>query len=1301
MRHRAWWVLVLTVSMMTAGGVAYGQNATSSAPLSGNVIDTSGAVVPGANVLVKNNATGNQSEAVTGADGRFTVPALNPGIYTVTISLIGFRTWSSPDVTMVAALPANIKAQLEVGKLEETVVVTGATEIVQTQTTTVATTLGANQISNLPLVTRNAVDFMTHLPGVDTTGTIRSNTSVLGLNMNAMNIVIDGVNVQDNYLKSTDGFFAVVRPTLDAVEEVTMTMAAQDAASAGQGAVQMRFVTRSGTIKFQGSVYNTLRNPSFNSAYYFNKRDLPRQADGKAFVDQVRVTKYGFREGGPITIPGLFDGRDKAFFFFNYENSIQPSTSARNRTAFNPTMLTGVYQYNTSSGVKSVDLLALAAKNGQIAAMDPTVAKLLADIEASTHTTGGLTQLSDPNLRRFTFSNNMNDTFGGPTVRLDVNLTSRHRLGGSFYLQKYVRDPDMLNSYDPAFPGFPVVGTMHRTNTVTSINLRSTFSSNIVNEGKFGSTGGATKFAPEISRGQYTGQLANMGGYALNLNGAAGLSNAYCCNFNSTRNSPVWSVEDTLNWIHGSHSVSMGGSFTNIMLDLMDVNRVVPRINFGLDANDPAQTTMFTSASVAANFPGIGTTDLSNAKAIYALLTGRVTGIDGDAYLNTNGQYQYNGPLMQQARMRELGFFAQDSWRLRPYMTLTAGLRYEVQLPFTPVSPVFSVPSSPDDLFGISGPGNLFVPGAKAGKTPTFVAFTKGMPAYKTDLNNFAPSAGVALRPTVQGWLKKILGTDPVFRGGYSLAYMREGTASFINMFSSNPGGTISATRNMTLGNLVTNTGTDVLPVLLKDKSRLGPAVFAQTPRYPLTGATTDQLNVFDPNTTVPYTHSWSFGFQRALDKNTAIEVRYVGTRSRDGWAYNNWNEVNIKENGFLNEFKLAMANLQANIGAGRGTNFKYYGPGTGTSPLPIYLAYFSGVPASQAGDPSKYTSSLFSNSNFYNPLNPVNPNPSNPASGNSNYGLYGDATRRANALAAGLPPNEFVVNPDLLGGAYQTYNRNFTGYDSGQFLMRRRMSAGLLFETSYAFGRGTRSSWYTLRQDPESVVNTSVPRHVFKANWVWELPFGQGKRWGGGVGRGMNRLIGGWSFDGGGRIQSGTIADLGNVRLVNMTDADLQRIYQLQFRPDAISGKTLIYMWPQDVIDNTIKAYSYGASGYTKGAPTGRYFAPANGPDCIQVVSGDCAPRHHYVSGPIFTRFDMSVAKRIAITNRASFDLRLEVLNVFDNINFNQTVYPTGSSSSPYTQTTSWEVTSAYKDINNTQDPGGRLLQIVSRISW
>src|SRR5262249_27464897 len=159
-------------------------------------------------------------------------------------------------------------------------------------------------------------------------------------------------------------------------------------------------------------------------------------------------------------------------------------------------------------------------------------------------------------------------------------------------------------------------------------------------------------------------------------------------------------------------------------------------------------------------------------------------------------------------------------------------------------------------------------------------------------------------------------------------------------------------------------------------------------------------------------------------------------------------------DNGFLNEFKAAQANLQANLVNGRGATFAYFGSGTGTSPLPIYLAYFSAVNSANAGNAALYTSTSFTNSNFVNPLVLYGSNPFTPAGTNANAGLSGDPTRRANALAAGLPANFFLANPDATGGANVTGFGGYTQYNSVQLQFRRRLSQGLQLDASYAFGK-------------------------------------------------------------------------------------------------------------------------------------------------------------------------------------------------------------------------------------------------------
>jgi hypothetical protein len=267
------------------------------------------------------------------------------------------------------------------------------------------------------------------------------------------------------------------------------------------------------------------------------------------------------------------------------------------------------------------------------------------------------------------------------------------------------------------------------------------------------------------------------------------------------------------------------------------------------------------------------------------VLTGRVISIAANAQLDEkSGQYVYLGERAQRGRQRELGFFAQDAWRARPNLTLNYGLRWELQLPFTPLNDSYTT-STIADLFGISGAGNLFKPGTLTGRETQFVQFKKGDQAYNVDYKNFGPTFGFAWRVGAKdGWLKRLVGEDgkTVLRGGYSIAYTRPGIEEFSSEFGANPGSFITASRGLNLGNLVGGS-LGSLPVLLRETNRLGPAPFPSSPSYPFTGAISNGVNVFDPNLKTPYVQSWTFGIQREIAKNMAVEVRYVGNRSLRG----------------------------------------------------------------------------------------------------------------------------------------------------------------------------------------------------------------------------------------------------------------------------------------------------------------------------------------------------------------------------------------------------------------------------------
>src|SRR4029453_452330 len=133
-----------------------------------------------------------------------------------------------------------------------------------------STTINTKAITSLPVDSRSALNFTQFLPGVQTASSVRD-SHVNGLPQSSISITLDGVNIQDNTLKTTDGFFAIVSPRLDAIEEVTLTAAAQGAEASGQGGGQIKFTTRSGGKQFVGTGHHFYQNDFLNSNTYTNR----------------------------------------------------------------------------------------------------------------------------------------------------------------------------------------------------------------------------------------------------------------------------------------------------------------------------------------------------------------------------------------------------------------------------------------------------------------------------------------------------------------------------------------------------------------------------------------------------------------------------------------------------------------------------------------------------------------------------------------------------------------------------------------------------------------------------------------------------------------------------------------------------------------------------------------------------------------------------------------------------------------------------------------------------------------------
>src|SRR5262249_28831043 len=369
------------------------------------------------------------------------------------------------------------------------------------------------------------------------------------------------------------------------------------------------------------------------------------------------------------------------------------------------------------------------------------------------------------------------------------------------------------------------------------------------------------------------------------------------------------------------------------------------------------------------------------------------------------------------------------------------------------------------------------------------------------------------------------------------------------------------------------------------------------------------------------------------------------------------------------------------------------------------FLAYYNALSKANAGNPDNYKGANWTNATFVGFLAAKNPNPLGFASTNTTNGLQGNATFRGNALQAGIPANFFLANPENLGnnnnGAIIVSNLTSTRYSALQLELRRRYAQGLQFNISYAYGHEEDSQFVTFRRSqfyrrPDG--NSGDIPQAFKSNVVYDLPFGRGRHWGSGVNGALDRVIGGWQLGVGSRLQSGTPVNLGNVRLVGMSVKDAQKMFKLRF-DDA--GKQ-VYMLPEDVITNTINAFNVSAtsaSGYSGAAPTGRYFAPANGPDCIELTStanaggfGDCGVQSLVINGPMFQQHDIRISKRTTVVGHTNLEFAAQLLNAFNHANF---LAVAGTSANNPALLSSYQLT-------GTQgQESARIRQLAGRFNW
>ena len=509
--------------------------------------------MPGVSVVVKNDTTGAHRKwrPMPRADTR---TALGAGAYTVTASLAGFKTAAAKGVRVAPGQPVTIPLTLEVGQLTETVVVTSSSELINTQNGTVAATLNSDQLTRMPTPTRNALNAVTFLPGVNTPGTNRDST-INGLPERFLSITLDGVSNNDNFLRNTDGFFASVTPRQDAVEAVSVTLAAAGAqVGGGAGAVTMAFQTRSGGNRFTGSAYEYYRNPSFNSNYIFN--EINGQGEERGQAQHVRrARRRADRDSRPLRRPR------QGVLLRPLRADPLPEQLHAHAHGVQPARLRRLVPLPVRHEVREVNLLPLAAANGQIAATDPTMIEAHRhdrrrdEDDRHAHAPRAIrsTTTTSGRARRTLFEHQ-------PTVRLDYNLTDNHRLSGSWSYITAKRTPDYLNNADPRFPGAPNQRDFVSTRPLSSVSLRSVLSQEPDQRAARRADGATARLEFRLSversrRATIPSTLRRSG--RLRDHDADQHHRLVHVERPSWRAAPTYSIDETLTWLKGAHTLTL------------------------------------------------------------------------------------------------------------------------------------------------------------------------------------------------------------------------------------------------------------------------------------------------------------------------------------------------------------------------------------------------------------------------------------------------------------------------------------------------------------------------------------------------------------------------------------------------------------------------------------------------------------------------------------------------------------------------------------------------------------------------
>lgn len=714
--------IIPIVLACVSAGVAYGQ-VTDSQTISGTVTDPSGAAVPGAQVIVMNEATKISQTTKTNEDGLYNALNVPSGTYTVTVDMNGFKKSVITGVTVDIGSKPSVPVQLQIGSIGETVEVKAESITIQTTTAEIGGVVTSTEATQIQLNGRNYIQLITLQPGVSQTvasgfaisgtyGVNGNSQSVNGIRTDSMNYFIDGVDNKDNGGGGNN--FVNISP--DSLQQFRNVASSYDASYGGTSGATVSVAIKSGGTSFHGNAYEYIRNDAIQ-AYQFRPISSYASAPIKP---PLRYNDFGWTLGGPIYIPGHFNANKEKLFFFAGQEYKRLRTSTQQNI-----------------GVPTPAAIAAAIATGPSTATGRALAN---------------TVIQDPsgNFRYLSLGNNDQSEW---LVKVDYHLNDKNQISGSYVHDnvKVVGNPTNFVIYDRLIPGLTSNARWIHTFNSRMVNTAvGSFSGNIINEGV--NIRANPQFGKSIQRSDYG--LT----YATLYNASPIIPQITISGFGNPGNSPrqfdnyqrIYALKDDLSIVLGNHSLKTGAYFWRARKN----QTAPPQLNGAFTFSNVA-------GLVAGNFASY--TEGSNIPQIQARFSQFETYLQDDwtlsrrLTLNAGLRWQFMPPIA--------------SW---PNNTAFFDPTYYDPTKAATINPATGlITSNPSPYNGLVLPGTGFSDKAKQAvaasvyNNPQVQALFHNLPAGVIDAtyNTFAPRVGFAYDVTGK--------QDTVLRGGYGMSYER------------------------------------------------------------------------------------------------------------------------------------------------------------------------------------------------------------------------------------------------------------------------------------------------------------------------------------------------------------------------------------------------------------------------------------------------------------------------------------------------------------------------------------------------